>query len=89
MSKAKEYQLNIGDILQIPEDSFDNFLIDLKKWHGAVRRTVDMLEVVAKASNQPMPKELVTMKWIDDGKHEGKIIIKSTPPAAINKMGSK
>ena len=77
MSKPKEYQLNIGDILQIPEDSFDNFLIDLKKWHGAVRSTVGMLEAVAKATNQPMPKELVTMKWIDDGKHEGKIIIKS------------
>jgi len=77
MNKPKEYQLNIGDILQIPDDSFDNFLIDLKKWHGAVRSTIDMLEVIAKATNQPMPTELVTMKWIDDGKHNGKVIIQS------------
>jgi len=78
MSKIKEYQLNIDDLLQIPEDSFDDFLIDLKKWHRAVRSTVDVLEAVAKASNKPMPKKLIAMKWIDDGKHEGKIIIKTT-----------
>ena len=77
MGRPKEYTLNIQDILQIPEKSFDNFLIDLKKWHGAVRNTVNLLETIAKATNQPIPKELVTMRWIDDGKHEGKIIIKA------------
>lgn len=78
MGKPKEYALNVQDLLQIPEDRFDDFLIDLKKWHGAVRNTVEMIETIAKATNKPLPKEVVTMRWIDDGKHEGKIIIKST-----------
>jgi hypothetical protein len=78
MSKPKEYIIvNIQDISQIPEKSFDNFLTDLKHWHKAARDTVEMLETIAKAINQPVPKESITMKWTDNGKHDGKIIIKS------------
>ena len=72
----KEYKLNAQDLLQIPEDRFDDFLVDLKKWHGAARNTIKFIETIAKASNQPMPKRLGTLRWIDDGKHDGKIIIK-------------
>lgn len=75
MSKPKEYTLNIQDILQIPEESFDNFLTDLKMWHKSARNTVNLLETIAKATNQPIPEEFITMRWIDDGKHDGKIII--------------
>lgn len=79
MSKPKEYDLDIGDLIQIPEDRFDDFLIDLKKWHKSVRNTIKMLETIAKATNQPMPRELLSLRWIDDGKHDGHIIIKSAP----------
>lgn len=78
MSKPKDYILNIQDILQIPESSFDNFLVDLKKWHKAARDTVNLLEIIAKATDKPVPREFVTMRWIDDGKHDAKIIIKAT-----------
>lgn len=81
MSKPKEYKLKIDDLLQIPEDRFDDFLIDLKKWHSAVRNTKKMIETIAKATALPIPKEMLSMRWIDDGKHEGRIIIsqKSAP----------
>ena len=77
MSKPKQYKLHTVDLLEIPEDRFDDFLIDLKKWHKIMRNTLNMLNVIAKATNQEeVPKELGYMVWIDDGKHDGKIIIK-------------
>lgn len=75
-----EYTLDIGDLLKIPEDRFDDFVIDLKKWHKSVKATVDTINEVAKAIGEP-PVVLGTMRWIDDGKHNGKITIevKETP----------
>ena len=79
MGKPKTYTLNIQDILQIPEESFDNFLTDLRLWHKSARNMVNLLNTIADATDQPIPDEFVTMRWIDDGKHDGKIIIKSAP----------
>lgn len=78
--ELKRYELNIADLLQIPEESFDNFLIDLKKWHRAARSTLNLLNTLAEATGEKdVPPAVTKMVWIDDGKHDGKIIIKAAP----------
>lgn len=71
----KRYTLNINDILQIPEERFDDFLLDLKLWHGAVRNMKKFIDVVAEVEGHKVKTEATQMIWIDDGKHDGKIII--------------
>lgn len=79
MSEPKRYELNIADILQIPEDRFDDFLFDLKKWHSIVRETVNILDTIADAIGEKHAS-LAKMIWIDDGKHDGKLIITAPKP---------
>ena len=75
---AKRYELHIADLLAIPVNRFDDFLIDLKKWHKAARSTLEMINTIAAAAGESdVPAELAKMVWVDDGKHEGKVIIKS------------
>lgn len=72
----KKYELHIADLLTIPEDRFDDFLVDLKKWHGACRATINMLNTIAGAVGEDkVAAKLTRMVWIDDGKHDGKVII--------------
>jgi hypothetical protein len=75
VKEPKKYELNIKDLLQIPEDRFEDFIIDLVKWHSATRNFVKLLEELGKAINTPDAIGHTKMIWIDDGKHEGKIII--------------
>lgn len=77
MSKPKTYKLvHIQDILDIPEESFENFLIDLQKWHSVARDTKNLIDTVSEATGIEN-KERIAMNWIDDGKHEGRVIFKS------------
>lgn len=72
---VKRYELkNIGDLLNIPEDKFDEFLVDLKKWHKAARAARNMAGAIAEAAGEKLPANAITMVWIDDGKHEGKVV---------------
>lgn len=78
MSKPKEYQLEtMADLMKIPVSRFDAFMVDLKTWHKMGKDTLKMINAIAKVVGEP-PAEKVSMKWIDDGLHEKKIIIKST-----------
>ena len=79
MGKPKQYKLHTSDLLAIPEDRFDDFLIDLKKWHKIMRQTLGMLNNIAKFTGETeVPPDVGYMVWIDDGKHDGKVIIKQT-----------
>lgn len=71
------YELAIGDLLQIPDDRLDDFIVDLKKWHSAVRATLNLLDTIAEATGEKPPSTMAKMTWIDDGKHDGKIIFKT------------
>lgn len=83
MSKPKRYELKvISDILEIPEASFDDFLTDLKKWHKAIRATYTLIKTLNDATGETLPDNIITMVFIDDQKHDGKIIIKEAKPHA-------
>lgn len=73
--EPRQYELNIADILQIPEDRFDDFLIDLAKWHSACRNFTNLINTIAEAVGEEAPGQPAKMVWIDDGKHDGKIIV--------------
>ena len=84
MSKPtnKTYVLKlITDMYEIPEDRFDDFVIQLKKWHKETKAFKDLLETLNKVTGEPMPAEYGTLKWIDDGIDEGhtKVNIMQTP----------
>ena len=74
---SKEYTINhISDILDIPEEKFDHFLIDLKSCYEASKNMREIMLVCGdKQSNEEFLKEIV---WIDDDKHDGKIQITVT-----------
>lgn len=73
----KRYELDLQSLLEIPEDRFADFLIDLEKWHKAVRDFIALIEATGKAKNMTAEDMLKATRlvWIDDGKHEGKIIV--------------
>lgn len=79
MSKPtnKKYELNLQDLLAIPEDRFEDFIVDLRQWHKAVRNFVALINATGKAKGLSEDDMLKATKlvWIDDGKHDGKIIV--------------
>lgn len=65
----------ITDIFAIPEDRFDDFLVDLKSYHqlgSSIPKLIDEVARVGGIQTQTVPTK---MTWIDDGKHEAKIVI--------------
>lgn len=73
----KRYELDLQSLLEIPEDRFADFLIDLKKWHSEVRNFINLIQATGKAKGMSAEEMLLATKlvWIDDGKHDGKIIV--------------
>lgn len=72
----KIYKLRLmSDMFAIPEDRFDDFLIDLKQWHKVAGNFNELTKIVAKAANEPLPEDYMIMKWKDDGIHKGKVTI--------------
>jgi len=70
----KEYKIkHISDILEIPEDKFDHFLVDLKTVYEVSKNIREItLTLGDEASNkQFMP----CVRWIDDDKHDGQFNI--------------
>ncbi len=66
----KTYVLSLMvDMFKIPDDRFDEFLIDLKQWHEFGRGFDDIVQTFAKATKETPPKDYMKMKWLDDGKH--------------------
>lgn len=73
----KRYELDLQSLLEIPEDRFADFLIDLKKWHSEVINFINLIVATGKAKGMSREEMLRATKlvWIDDGKHDGKIIV--------------
>lgn len=82
----KVYELKrIEDLLDIPEARFDEFLLDLKLFTEAARTTRDFLKTLAEATGEELPKDFITMRWVDDGKREGKVVVKQSPAKSKEK----
>lgn len=66
---ADEYKINhISDILKVPEDKFDAFLVDLRIWADMARPMHAALDA---AGVDPLDYRH-SFEWIDDGGHEFK-----------------
>jgi hypothetical protein len=77
MSDGKRYEIEkIEDILVIPEESFDDFLVDLKEYyniqHDFKKLAKDVEGIFGEGSIRTESKFI----WIDDGKHERKVTVK-------------
>ena len=86
MSKPTNKQFTLKlmtDMFAIPEDRFEEFLIDLRKWHKIGKSFSEVLSTIADATGEELPEDYMTMRWTDDGIHEGKTkIIIPKPPGA-------
>jgi len=81
MSKPsnKLYELRLmADMLAIPEDRFDEFLIDLKKWHIVAKGFDDLFKAVSDVAGEKVPKDYMIMRWTDDSIHSGPVKINIT-----------
>lgn len=85
----KRYKLTkIADLFEIPTERFDDFMVDLKMWHSAGRATKQLIDTIAEVVGEEAPKDPITMVWIDDGKHEGKIIIKKKTTPTVKQANN-
>lgn len=85
MGKPKTYRLKLMvDMFQIPEERFEEFLIDLKKWHSFGQKFNDLVQTIGKAVDEQIPADYMTMRWTDDGIHDGptKVVIHKPPTPA-------
>jgi len=71
---SKRYTIEkITDIFQIPEDRFDDFLVDFKSYYQMGQSFPGLLEAVAKVGGieaNVIPQHMV---WVDDGKHDATV----------------
>lgn len=68
---AKRYVIEkITDILEIPEDRLDDFMVDLKSYYQMARPMADLIKETAKVGNVDVEVLPIRMTWIDDGKHD-------------------
>lgn len=69
-----EYTIRkIRDVLQIPEERFDAFCEDLKRWHALSRSVDAQLDAAVLGLN--METIDYCFQWIDDGKHDAEIVV--------------
>ena len=71
MDKQTRYTIeHITDIFSIPEDRFDEFLVDFKSYYQMGRPMADLIQEVAKIGGIEAEVLPIRMTWIDDGKHD-------------------
>jgi len=77
MSVPKRYEIEkITDIFQIPEESIDDFLVDLKSFYHFGNHMGMLIDSVAEVGGLKTQTVTKKMTWIDDSKHDAKIYIK-------------
>lgn len=77
-SIEKKYEIvTLRDILDIPEDRMDAFLVDLKMWHSTVSNTLKLIDEASKIvePEKDIRTKVSKMVWIDDGKHNATLKI--------------
>ena len=67
---------HISDILDIPEDKFEDFLIDFKKCYDISKNLREITLILGDETDNKtfMPR----MEWIDDGKHDSTVEVNLT-----------
>lgn len=77
---SKRYEMNdFNDILNIPSERLDDFLAEVKSWHGMTKRMMNTFDAIADALGEPRPT-IGKFTWIDDGKKNANV--KITPSSA-------
>lgn len=74
MSKTYEIKA-LSDIFQIPEDRLDAFFVELREWVDLGRPMYELSKTLTEALGEDAAQ--MQMKWIDDGKHDKKIVIEA------------
>ncbi|MCA1565852.1 MAG: hypothetical protein LC803_09480 [Acidobacteria bacterium] len=78
---SKRYDIEkITDIFAIPEESFDNFLVDLRTYYNLGRSLPELIEAVAESEDIKVKAVPSKMTWIDDGEHNANIYLKTDAP---------
>ena len=76
MNLPKTYTIEkIADIFEIPEESFEDFLIDFKEFYNVGRNMTDLIYGAAKiigTTVEVLPQKMV---WTDDKRHDVKVTI--------------
>lgn len=76
---SNEYKINkLIDILKIPEDRVDDFLVELKIWIDMSRSTIELLNVCADTIGEKLPPMETGMNWVDDGLKNVSIKLQAT-----------
>lgn len=72
---SKRYVIEqLNDILNIPEESFDDFVEDLRSWYELQRQVIKTATLIPNSELKPGNG----MTWIDDGKHDITLNLKVT-----------
>ena len=79
MSKEpKRYEIrHINDIFSVPEDRFDDFLVDLKSFYTLAKPMCDLVDTTAQTVGLNVSTMPESFTWIDDGKHDATIRFKN------------
>lgn len=73
---SKRYDIShITDIFAIPEDKWEDFVVDLKAYYDFGHTLPQLFEEIAKAGGIAARSEMGTFTWIDDGKHKATVHI--------------
>lgn len=74
---SKRYEIEkITDILAIPEEGIDDFLTDLKAYYQLGRSISELTDEVSVVAGIKTKTVLQKFTWIDDKKHDAKIVLK-------------
>jgi hypothetical protein len=81
----------ITDIFQIPEDKFEEFLVDFKTYYELGKAMMELIPAVSNTSGIKADARVVPQKmtWIDDGKHDANIKFATSPHPPEDNGGEK
>lgn len=75
---SKRYEIEkITDILQVPEESFDKFLVDLSTYYHLGKHMTTLIDEVAAVGGIKVKTVPQKFTWIDDGKHNATVSLTS------------
>lgn len=63
----------ITDIFQIPEEGFDDFLVDLRAYYSFGKHMTALIDEVAAVGGVKTKTVPQKFTWIDNGKHDATI----------------
>jgi len=82
---SKKYDINnISDVLNIPLDRFDDFLVDFKHFYEVAKATCDLCDEISSdigLKTKTLPQHFV---WIDDKKHDANIYLCADNNSKLN-----